>query len=135
MKKLIKFSNIKIPNVPVFTQVAALNAYRKKSNHIKKFNLKLNKNNNYLKKKISSNNKISFSESYGGLFVFLNIKKTNLSSDKFCSNLLKKYSVAVTPGYYFGDKWNNYIRVSLAQDPLIFKKAINYLDKYLTEIN
>ena len=65
---------------------------------------------------------------------FLNINKTKLNSDKFCSNLLKKYSVAVTPGYFFGDEWNNYIRISLAQDYSIFKKAINYLEKYLKEI-
>tara|TARA_Y100000741_G_scaffold102337_1_gene76217 strand:- start:6216 stop:7382 length:1167 start_codon:yes stop_codon:yes gene_type:complete len=134
IEKMVKIQQHINTNVPVFTQIAALNAYRKKSNHIKKFNFKLKKNNNYLTKKISSNKKISFSESFGGLFVFLNIKKTNLSSDKFCSGLLKKYSVAVTPGHYFGEEWKNYIRISLAQDPLIFEKAINYLDKYLKEI-
>ena len=134
IEKMIKIQQHINTSVPVFTQIAALTAYRKKSNHIKKFNFKLKKNHYYLIKKLGFCSKVSFVESYGGLFIFLNIKKTKISSDKFCSNLLKKYSVAVTPGYYFGEEWKYYIRISLAQDPLIFEKAINYLSKYLTEI-
>ena len=134
IEKMIKIQQHINTSVPVFTQIAALTAYRKKSNHIKKFNFKLKKNHNYLIKKLGFSSKVSFVESYGGLLIFLNIKKTKISSDKFCSNLLKKYSVAVTPGYYFGEEWKYYIRISLAQDPLIFEKAISYLSKYLTEI-
>ena len=134
IKKMIKIQQHINTNVPVFTQIAALSAYRKKSNHIDKFNKKLRNNQNYLVKKLGINKKISFVESYGGLFIFLNIKKTKQSSDKFCSNLLKKYSVAVTPGYYFGKEWKYHIRVSLAQNIEVFKKAIDYLNKYLIEL-
>ena len=45
-----------------------------------------------------------------------------------------KYAVAVTPGYYFGEEWKYFIRISLAQKTVIFKKAIDYLDMYLKEI-
>ena len=134
IEKMIKIQQHINTNVPVFTQIAALNAYKKKSNHIKKFNLKLKRNNNYLIKKLTPNKNITFVESYGGLFIFLNIKKTKKSSDEFCSGLLKKYAVAVTPGYYFGEEWKYYIRISLAQKTVIFKKAIDYLDTYLKEI-
>ena len=46
IEKMIKIQQHINTNVPVFTQIAALNAYKKKSNHIKKFNLKLKRNNN-----------------------------------------------------------------------------------------
>ena len=43
IEKMVKIQQHINTNVPVFTQIAALNAYRKKSNHIKKFNFKLKK--------------------------------------------------------------------------------------------
>ena len=56
----------------------------------------------------------NFNKSYGGFFfIFIKIKK-KMTSDKFCTNLLKKYNVAVTPGKYFGKNFNNYIRISLS---------------------
>ena len=134
IKKMIKIQQHMNTNVPVFTQVAAISAYKRKSTHINRFNKKLKDNQKYLVKKLGVNKKVKFVESYGGLFIFLNIKKTKQSSDKFCSNLLKKYSVAVTPGYYFGKEWKHYIRISLAQNIQVFKKAIDYLNKYLIKI-
>tara|TARA_B100001250_G_scaffold414597_1_gene454319 strand:- start:5435 stop:6610 length:1176 start_codon:yes stop_codon:yes gene_type:complete len=133
IKDMIKIQQHINTNVPTFTQMAAVTAYKKKSNHIKLFNSKLLNNFKYLEKKISKNKSVSLTKSYGGLFVFINIKKTGMNSDKFCSKILKKYSVAITPGMYFGEEWKSYIRISLAQNTNVFRKAINLLNIFLNQ--
>jgi aspartate aminotransferase len=135
IKNMIKIQQHINTNVPVFTQLAALAAYQGKSNHINQFNKKLYNNYNYLCKILRKNKKIDFANSYGGLFVFLNIKKIKKNSDTFCVGLLKKYSVSVTPGTYFGKDWKYFVRISLSQNYQKFKKAIKYLDKYINEIS
>ena len=56
------------------------------------------------------------------VFLFFYKLKKKILSDVFCTNLLRKYNVAVTPGKYFGNNFNNYIRISLSQDHLKFKR-------------
>ena len=127
---MIKIQQHILTNVPLFIQKAALKALTIKSDHLKNFNNLINKNYIYADKVLSKNPFFFFNKSYGGFFIFLKIKKKNLSSDKFCTDLLKKYNVAVTPGKYFGKNFNNYIRISLSQKNIIFKKAINLINKF-----
>ena len=134
ISNMIKIQQHLNTNVPTFTQIAASLAYKKKSSHLKIFNSKLLKNFDYLDKKISKNKIVNFIKSYGGLFVFIGIRKTGLNSDDFCSKILKKYSVAITPGTYFGKEWRYHIRISLAQNTNTFKKAVNFLKVFLDQI-
>ena len=117
-------------NVPVFSQIAALNAIKIPKSYLKNNNLKLLRNWKYLKKKIFLSKNLKLNKSYGGLFAFINISKTKLKSDKFCYSLLKKYNVASIPGIYFGNKWNDHFRVSLSCKPNEFKKGINSVVKF-----
>lgn len=128
--KMIKIQQHILTNVPLFIQKAALRALTKKSNHLKKFNNLINKNHIYAFKILSKNSFFYFKKSYGGFFIFLKITKKKISSDRFCTNLLKKYNVAVTPGKYFGKNFNNYIRISLSQKHMVFKKAIDLINKF-----
>ena len=128
--KMIKIQQHILTNVPLFIQKAALRALTKKSNHLKKFNNLINKNHIYAFNILSKNSFFYFKKSYGGFFIFLKITKKKISSDRFCTNLLKKYNVAVTPGKYFGKNFNNYIRISLSQKHMVFKKAIDLINKF-----
>ena len=134
INNMVKIQQHLNTNVPTFTQIAAISAYKKKSAHLKNFNIKLFRNFKYLEKKISKYKIINFNKSYGGLFVFIGIKKTGLNSDVFCSKILKQFSVAITPGSYFGKEWKYHIRISLAQNINTFKKAINFLKDFLDKI-
>ena len=127
--KMIKIQQHILTNVPLFIQKAALKALSKKSDHLKRFNNLINKNHTYAYKVLSKNPYFHFKKSYGG-FIFLKINKRKMTSDIFCTNLLKKYNVAVTPGKYFGKNFNNYIRISLSQKYSVFKNAIDLINKF-----
>ncbi|KGP77029.1 aromatic amino acid aminotransferase [Desulfosporosinus sp. Tol-M] len=53
-------------------------------------------------------------EPLGAFYVFPDISKTNLSSEKFAEELLKEEKVAVVPGTAFGPSGEGYIRCSYA---------------------
>ncbi len=128
--KMVKIQQHILTNVPLFIQKAALKALITKSNHIKKFNNLINKNHLYAYEVLKNNPFFYFKKSYGGFFIFLKILRKNISSDEFCTQLLKKHNVAVTPGKYFGNNFDKYIRISLSQNYLIFKKAINLINLF-----
>ena len=121
-------------NVPTFTQKAAIKTFKMNLKFLKKYNSNLLKNFNFISKEFKKHNKIKVINSDGGLFCFVDISKSNLKSDKFCFELLKKYSIAATPGIFFGKNWNNFIRISLAIDGSKFKSAIKKLKKFVDNL-
>ncbi len=131
---MVKIQQHILTNVPLFIQKAALKALKKESKQLTKFNNLISKNHLYACKVLEKNSFFHFKKSYGGFFIFLKILRKNISSDKFCTSLLKKYNVAVTPGKYFGKNFNNYIRISLSQDHSIFRKALNLINKFTNQI-
>lgn len=50
----------------------------------------------------------------GGLFSFVDISSTGMSSDEFATRLLSTSNVAVTPGVAFGANWDDHVRISFA---------------------
>ena len=121
-------------NVPTFTQKAAIKTFKMNLKFLKKYNSNLLENFNFISKEFKKHNKIKVINSDGGLFCFVDISKSNLKSDKFCFELLKKYSIAATPGIFFGKNWNNFIRISLAIDGSKFKSAIKKLKKFVDNL-
>ena len=121
-------------NVPTFTQKAAIKTFKINLKFLKKYNNNLLKNSNCILKEFKNHDKIKVINSEGGLFCFVDISKTKLKSDKFCFELLKKYFVAATPGVFFGAKWDDFIRISLAIDNRKFQSAIKQLKKFVNNL-
>ncbi len=130
MNKICKMQQHVVTNIPGFIQYAALAAIKLNKKHIKNYKVILNNNFNYLIKKINKISYLKYSPSNGGLFIFVNISKLKIKSDKFCSEFLKKTNVATTPGIYFGKKWDDHVRISLAANEKVFRKGANLFEKF-----
>ena len=99
-----------------------------------KFKFKTNLQNKSLKlDKILKKNQIQFKMPMGGFFAFISIRETNLTSDKFAFLLLKKYSLAVTPGIVFGKKWNYFVRICFAVNNRDFEEGVNKFIQFYNE--
>lgn len=99
------------------------------------FNLPKDYLNNY-KKQLQNNIQIlnenlDIIQPQGGMFAFLNISKTGLTSDQFATKLLEETSVALTPGISFGENWNDYVRISLVPDTPTFEKGIKLIKEFM----
>lgn len=73
-------------------------------------------------------------EPEGAFYIFPSIKKTGLSSQQFCEQLIEKYRVAVVPGDAFGECGEGYIRVSYAYSLQHIKTALERIKLFLEEL-
>jgi aminotransferase len=49
----------------------------------------------------------------GGLFVWADVSRFGIGAEAFCYRLLEETGVLMFPGNSFGDRWQNWVRVSL----------------------
>jgi len=70
----------------------------------------------------------------GAFYVFPSIESTGLTSQEFCTRLIKEKSVAVVPGDAFGDCGEGYIRISYAYSAKHLTTAFKRIGEFLNEI-
>ena len=73
-------------------------------------------------------------EPNGAFYVFPCIESTGLSSEEFCTRLIKEKSVAVVPGNAFGESGEGYVRVSYSYSLKHLKIALERIREFLGEL-
>ncbi len=73
-------------------------------------------------------------EPYGAFYVFPCIKEFGMSSEEFCTELLKRKKVAVVPGTAFGLSGEGFIRISYAYSIDNLKTALSRIREFLAEL-
>jgi aspartate/methionine/tyrosine aminotransferase len=114
-------------------QKAALAALSLPPGFLDHYNQQLAGNAKYLADAVQDVPSLQLCPSEGGLFAFLNVAKTGVDSDSFCSGLIERHAVAATPGISFGSSWNDHVRISLATDIRDFAEGIDRLTSYAAE--
>ncbi len=72
----------------------------------------------------------SYSTQQQGLFVWARLPSQVSSVEDWVDNLLQQYHVFVTPGFIFGEKGKNFIRLSLCNTKHILEKTLDRLNKF-----
>ena len=65
----------------------------------------------------------------GSIYLFVNIKKTGLSSEEVCEKLLREAHILALPGNTFGKCGEGYIRIALTVNIDILKEAFDRIEK------
>lgn len=73
-------------------------------------------------------------EPKGAFYFFVNIKKTGLTSEEFCTRFVQEYGVAVVPGTAFGEMGEGYFRCCYAVSSKNIDIAIEKLQEFLKEL-
>ena len=73
-------------------------------------------------------------EPEGAFYVFPNIGKFGLPSEKFCERLLYEEKCAIVPGTAFGESGEGFARISYAYSVEHISRAIDRLDKFLNKL-
>lgn len=134
-KKVIKAQQHLNTNTCTFVQKGACAAFSLPENYLENFINQLKENNCILEEVVENNPFLSLVKPEGGMFAFLDISKTNLDSDEFCTELVQKYFVATTPGVAFGKNWNDHVRISLAINTEQFREGIRRLNLFVSEVD
>ncbi len=83
----------------------------------------------YTAERINEIPKLSVLQPKGTFYLFVNIKKTGLSSDKVAEVILKEAHVLVLPGNAFGECGEGYIRLACTVDIKVLKEAMDRISK------
>ena len=74
---------------------------------------------------------LSYIKPQGGLYIFIDVKKTGLSGNEFAVELLDKQKVALMPGDAFGNLAHNYVRLCIAESEKNLQNAMIRLNEFL----
>jgi aminotransferase len=85
------------------------------------------KRRDYLVSEINKLNNFSCKMPEGAFYVFMNIKKTGMTSEEFCDYALNRVRLAVVPGVAFGQCGEGYVRMSYATSMKTLEKAVKLL--------
>jgi aminotransferase len=97
-----------------FVQEAAIEALRGPQDIIKKMVDEFEKRRDFIVRRTNEIDSISCIKPAGAFYVFINIKKTGLSSWEMAEYLLNEAKVILTPGPAFGHNGEGYLRMSYA---------------------
>ena len=67
-------------------------------------------------------------------YMFVNIKKTGMTSDEFCKYILKECYVTKTPGTAFGNSGEGYVRISYANSREKLREAARRMMEVLEKV-
>ena len=73
-------------------------------------------------------------EPEGAFYVFPNIGKFGMSSEKFCERLLYEEKCAIVPGTAFGESGEGFARISYAYSVDHIGKALERMEKFIRRI-
>ena len=106
------------------SQYAGLEAIRGSQVELNKIVFEFQKRKEFLYSEINKLSKISCFNPGGAFYAFPNISKTGMSGSTFSEIALEKKGVALVPGTSFGDKADNYVRISFANSLENISEAI-----------
>jgi len=133
MEQMIKIHQFAIMCAPTTSQYAAVEALKNGDDDVAMMREQYNHRRRYLLNEFERIGLPCF-EPYGAFYVFPCIKKFGMTSDEFCTRLLKEEKLAVVPGTAFGDCGEGYIRVSYAYSLENLKAAMERLEGFISKL-
>ncbi|MEE1186227.1 MAG: aminotransferase class I/II-fold pyridoxal phosphate-dependent enzyme [Acutalibacteraceae bacterium] len=133
IEQMTKIHQFAIMSAPTVSQYAAIDALKNGDIDIKKMLVQYDQRRRYI---VSEFNKIGLDcfDPKGAFYVFPSIKKSGLSSDEFCEQLLYSKKVALVPGTAFGECGEGFIRASYCYSVTHIKEAIKRIGEFLKEL-
>ena len=133
MAQMVKIHQYAIMCAPTTSQYAAVEALRNGDGDVQMMREQYNHRRRYLLSEFERIGLPCF-EPFGAFYVFPCIKRFGMSSDEFCTRLLKEEKLAVVPGTAFGDSGEGYIRISYAYSLENLKAAMERFERFIAKL-
>ncbi len=132
LSQMTKLHQFCIMCAPTTSQYAALEALRHGDGDVAEMREAYDERRRFLMNEFREMGMECF-EPYGAFYVFPSIKKYGMSSEEFCTELLKKKKVALVPGTAFGESGEGFVRISYAYSIDNLKNALGRIKEFLNE--
>ncbi|MDO4619170.1 MAG: aminotransferase class I/II-fold pyridoxal phosphate-dependent enzyme [Lachnospiraceae bacterium] len=121
-----------IMSAPTVSQYAAIAGLMRCDEEVAAMRSEYNSRRRYVVKKLNDMGLTCF-DPQGAFYVFPNISRCGLSSDEFCTMLLREQKVAIIPGTAFGACGEGYARISYAYSVEHLRTAMERLELFLKQ--
>lgn len=133
ISQMTKIHQYCIMCAPTTSQYAAVEALRHGDKDVEEMRSAYNERRRFLLHEFRRMGLKCF-EPYGAFYVFPSIKEFGLTSEDFCTSLLKAKKVAVVPGAAFGDCGEGFVRISYAYSIDNLKEALGRIEEFISEL-
>jgi len=121
--------------VPPFIQKAGIEAIEGEQTSQKNMYVEYEKRRDLIVNGINSIPELTCVAPGGAFYVFVNIKKTGMTSETFCEYVLEDSGVAMLPGTSFGQFGKGFIRICYAVGQNEIKDALERIKKSISKLN
>ena len=121
--------------VPPFIQKAGIEAIEGDQTLQKNMYLEYEKRRDLIVNGINSITGLDCISPGGAFYVFVNIKKTGMTSESFCDYVLEDSGVAILPGTSFGEFGEGFVRICYAVDQDEIKNALERIKKSISKLD
>ncbi|MCR5197143.1 MAG: aminotransferase class I/II-fold pyridoxal phosphate-dependent enzyme [Pseudobutyrivibrio sp.] len=133
IQQMTKIHQFAIMCAPTTSQYAAITAIRDCDEDVANMREEYNDRRRYLLNRFKQMNVKCF-EPFGAFYIFPSIAEFGMTSEEFCTKLLKEKEVAVVPGTAFGDSGEGNVRISYAYSLENLKKAMDRIEEFINEL-
>ena len=133
MEYLLKIHQFAIMSAPTISQYAAVAALRDGDRDIEMMKESYDQRRRFLMEAFREMGLPCF-EPFGAFYVFPDISEFGMTSEDFCTALLKAENVAVVPGSAFGSCGDDHVRISYAYSVDTLKEAMRRLARFIGDL-
>lgn len=128
MERLLLLSALTIAAVPTFVQEAGVRALEQDTSPMREI---YRRRRDYVTARLRRMN-LEFPEPEGAFYVFVNIQKFGMTSDEFCTRLIRKGKLALVPGSCFGVE--GWVRLSYCYSQRELETGLDRLEEFLKNL-
>ena len=133
VKQMTKIHQFAIMCAPTTSQYAAVTAIRDCDEDVAHMREEYNDRRRYLLNRFKKMG-IKCFEPYGAFYIFPSITEFGMTSEEFCTRLLREKEVAVVPGTAFGESGEGNVRISYAYSLESLKRAMDRIEEFVEEL-
>ncbi len=133
VKQMTKIHQFAIMCAPTTSQYAAVTAIRDCDEDVAHMREEYNDRRRYLLNRFKKMG-IKCFEPYGAFYIFPSIAEFGMTSEEFCTRLLREKEVAVVPGTAFGESGEGNVRISYAYSLESLKRAMDRIEEFVDEL-
>lgn len=131
--QMLKIHQYEIMSSPTTSQFAAISALRNGDEDIKYMVSEYDRRRTIIYNRLLEMGIDSF-EPQGAFYIFPRISQFGLDGEEFCSELLKRYHVAIVPGEAFGASGKGFARISYAYSVNHILEGLDRMERFISEL-
>lgn len=131
--QMLKIHQYEIMSSPTTSQFAAISALRNGDSDIEYMTSEYDRRRTLIYNKLLEMGIESF-EPKGAFYIFPKISQFGISGEEFCSELLKRYHVAIVPGEAFGASGEGFARISYAYSVHHITEGLDRMAQFINDI-